>query len=76
MAPPSYFILRKLLSDRIHLEFKGGHKFIRLCRVISEILDNKPGFKEVDTLRTILLLEAYLNFTNKLLIGVHKMRVV
>ena len=38
------------------------------------IFKNNPRFKEVDNLRSVLLMEAYFNFVKNLLIGVHMMR--
>ena len=40
------------------------------------MLDNNPGIKEFDKLRSILLMEEYFNFINKNIIGVHMMRAV
>ena len=40
------------------------------------MLENNPGSKEVEKLRALLLIEADLNFLNKLLISVRNTRYV
>ena len=71
----SDYKIRKLQADRLHLEVKGDHTFRIFFKGISVILESRPGVKEVENIRVILIIETYFKFSNKLLISVFMMRV-
>ena len=71
----SDYKLRKLQADRLHLEVKGDHTFRIFFKGISVILESRPGVKEVENIRVILIIETDFKFSNKLLISVFMMRV-